>query len=99
MSKTELSLLLFLETCAVDHAGRIRTDSMNDDDRKIAERWNATGYVSYGRVCYADAVRGENAWCRLSATAFEDAHSERRARAERMWASKKYRTTEEARSE
>jgi hypothetical protein len=126
MTKDERSLLLYLETCAVDHTGKVDGIKMNDEDRAIAERWAQEGFIKYGRVCAADAFpcatapeeeflteededEGSSApllprssklnWVQLSEEAWTLAHAERRARAERLWAKRDWRTTEEYRNE
>lgn len=93
MTPDELSLLLFLETCAVDHGGLVDVHGMNDEDRIITNRWHEAGYIEYGRIRAHDIRNFANSscthWVELSPTAFRDAHQERIARAERM---KKKRT-------
>ena len=41
LSKDEKSLLLFLETRAVDYGGRVNVQHMNLEDMEIAKRWNS----------------------------------------------------------
>lgn len=94
MTRDELSLLLYLESCAVDHSGRTDPRRMNDEDRDILARWTKDGYVESGRVCAAD---GGGGWVRLSGTAYLNAYAERRARADRLWESRNYETTAEKR--
>jgi hypothetical protein len=98
MTKDEKSLLLFFETCAVDHAGKVRTAHMNDDDRKIVERWTAEGFVRYGRVASEGCNEYGTHWCHLSDEAWALAHAERKARAARVWLKRTWRTTEEKRA-
>lgn len=50
MSKDERSLLLFLESCAVDYGGRVNLARMNQEEVDIAGRWNENGFVSFGRI-------------------------------------------------
>jgi len=40
MTKNERSLLLYLETRAVDYGGIVDTRHMNQDDMEIAKEWN-----------------------------------------------------------
>jgi hypothetical protein len=96
MNRDERSLLLFLETRAVDHGGLVDTVHMNEDDVEIAKRWTKEGFLEYGRVCAAD-VKSCTAWVELSEEAWELAHKERRARADRMWAKRTWRSTAEYR--
>lgn len=57
LTKNEKSLLLFFETAYVDFAGKLNPAHMNDDDRKIADRWNKSGYVKFGRVSVSATVK------------------------------------------
>jgi hypothetical protein len=99
MSKDERSLLLYLETCAVDNGGKINIDYMNDIDREIAERWNKSKFIGYGRIKLSDININSNKthWCYLSDDAFAEAHKLRKERAIRMWDRRKFRTTQECR--
>jgi len=59
MTKGERSLLLYLETRAVDHAGKVDCQHMNGEDFKIAEQWNERGFLFFRRrkAClFVDAV-------------------------------------------
>lgn len=98
LSKLEKSLLLYLETCAVDKTGRVESCRMNDDDRDLAGAWNLSGFIQYGRVAAQDLRedRGSN-WVRLSDEAWALAAALRRERADRIWASKGFLTTDEKR--
>ena len=98
MTREELSLLLYLESCAVDSSGAVDGRRMNADDFTTADRWNQTGYVEFGRICAADLRVGGSHWCKLSDAAWIDVHVERRARAERLWERRSWRSTEEARA-
>lgn len=93
MSKQERSLLLYLETCATDLAGRTDQRRMNDDDRVILERWGQEKFVQHGRIIVDDHNNQGATWVRLSEEAILLAHAERRARMERMWAARRYTTT------
>src|SRR6266852_5007231 len=83
MSKDELSLLLFLETRAVDHGGKVQTAHMNAGDFEIAKKWNKKGFILFGRVRHRDITQGGSHWCQLSEAAWEAAHAERKTRAAR----------------
>jgi len=96
-SKVEVSLLLFLETCAVDKGGKIVTTHMNAEDMEIAKRWNEEGFVSFGRIASEDISQYGSHWCNLSETAWKSVGAARRARAMRQWGARKYTTTEEKR--
>jgi hypothetical protein len=103
MTREELSLLLYLETRAVDHAGIVDMSKVNGQDHEIIDRWVVEKFIDFGRICYEDIVEVRRfsrptSWCRLSPEAWEKAHAERRVRAERMWDSKRFRTTAEKRA-
>lgn len=95
MTKDELSLLLYLEACAVDHGGKVEAIRMNEGDFDIAERWKRTGFIQFGRI-FADAIRKSRGravvtnWVVLSESAWQAAHAERRARALRMFEQRKH---------
>jgi hypothetical protein len=98
MTKDERSLLLFLETRAVDHAGRVDTRHMNSDDFEIAKRWDAEGFVNFGRIAFEHCNDRGSHWCKLSPEAHQLCGEERAARAERTWKKRTWRTTEEKRN-
>jgi hypothetical protein len=54
LTKDERSLLLFLETCAVDHGGIVDTCHMNATDQAIAARWVIEGFIEYARIRFHD---------------------------------------------
>jgi len=103
LTKEEMSLLLFLETQAVDFGGLINTVHMNGNDHNILSDWTENGFVESGRVCFEDIekynlatqVKRKTMWVRLSQEAFDMAHAERKTRAERMWGKRSWRTTQE----
>lgn len=84
-TRESLSLLLYLETCAVDHGGVVEGCRMNSDEFSIAKQWNAEGYVSFVRLKFSEAAVSKHSThvCALSDKAWFDAHAERRRRAER----------------
>ncbi len=89
MTKEDLSLLLFLETCAVDQGGGVDVRHMNSDDQNIAEQWHDEGFISFGRLPLKDCAvvgnRNRTHYVVLSDEAWAAAHTERKARAARMW--------------
>jgi hypothetical protein len=95
----ERSLLLYVETCAVDNAGRMDPRKVNDDDRIVLDYWHKIGFVTHGRICADDCNPVGCVWVRLSETAWVLTHEERRARAARMWKNRGYTTTAEKRGE
>jgi len=91
LTKEEKSMLLYMETQAVDYGGKLQSVRMNADDFEIAKRWNESGFVLFGRIAANDhATRsgsGEDPrthWCVLSDEAWAAAHAERRARCQRL---------------
>jgi hypothetical protein len=92
------SLLLFFETRAVDHAGRVKTVHMNEDDMALAKRWDAEGFVRFGRIASEHLNDNGTHWCHLSDEAWGLVSAERKARAARMWESRRWTTTEEKRA-
>ena len=99
MEKDEISLLLYLETRAVDFCGRIAVEKINDVDRKIMTMWNRSGFVQSGRIIVKDCTEQGSMWCRLSPEAYSKAADLRMDRAERGWEKKRYMTTEEKKGE
>jgi hypothetical protein len=90
MNKNEISLLLFFETCCVDKGGKIDNRNMNQEDRELAEIWNNTGYIDYGRIYSKDVTPNHTHFVTLSEGAWKDAHIERRERAKRMWGQRQW---------
>jgi hypothetical protein len=90
MSKVERSLLLFLETAAVDHGGLLDARHMNGADFDIATAWAKEGFLaSFRRVpsSLLDHYRDKghfNHYVVFSPEAWTLAHQERRARSGRL---------------
>jgi hypothetical protein len=87
LDSNERSLLLFLETCAVDYGGKVKTACMNKEDMVIAEGWNKEKFISFNRIKFADIKPKRfplTYFVQLSDNAWELAHQERRARCERI---------------
>jgi len=95
MSKDERSLLLFLETRAVDYGGRVDTRHMNEDDWKLAEKWNKNKFIRFGRIVIRHHNTDGTHWCLLSKKAWELAYKERKSRWERLWLKRSWLTTED----
>lgn len=91
----ERSLLLYLETCAVDRGGKVDQRRLNDQDRKTLDHWNKTKFVQFGRIAFDYVTEDAQSWCCLSEEAWEIAHDLRKARAERTWKNRKFETTRE----
>jgi hypothetical protein len=98
MTKTEINQLLYIESRAVDFDGRINHHQMNDDDRRIMEKWAAEDYVEYGRIAFMYVAGDLTHYVKLSEQAWADAARYRRERAERCWESKNYLTANEKRN-
>ena len=100
MSRDERSLLLYLETRAVDHGGLVTTPQMNATDFENVEKWKAVGFIEFGRLTHEsiEKLRGSTHWVKLSEKAWLFAHQERRNRYERVNGSRTWQTTEEKRS-
>jgi hypothetical protein len=101
MTKNERSLLLFFENCSVDKWGKIDVKHMNEEDNKIAEKWNKEGFIEFGRIA-SKYITGLDAkysvsthWCKLSDEAWKLAHAERKARGIRIWNQRDWKTTKE----
>lgn len=94
LTRDEISLLLYLDTCAVDHGGMLDQRKMNAADRDTLARWAAEKYVETGRRCFDD---GGGNWVHLPPETMADAHLARAARAEAAWQTRAWRTTAEAR--
>lgn len=104
MSRNDKSLLLYLETCAVDYGGLVEARRMNAEDVVTMEQWNESGFVVSGRVSSADLRLWENhnrrptQWCELSGQAWQAAHTERRARCQRLMEKRDWTKTAELRA-
>lgn len=97
MTRDQISLLLYLETCAVDHAGRVNMARMNADDFRQAEEWAKAWFIQFGRIASKHINRDGARWVTLSDEAWKQAHEHRKARAARMWEKREYATTDEYR--
>ncbi len=86
MTKDEKSLLLFFETCVVDNTCKIDMRKMNEEDMKIAKKWNDCGFIRFGRLKYIDLKKGSpnTHFVLLSETAFAAASKLRYKRSLRM---------------
>lgn len=91
LTRDEVSVLLYFETCLVDRRGHFSTRQMNDEDFAIAKRWREEGFISYGRIPYKE-IRAMKAgspltrsthWVQFTDAAWKIAYRERRIRAER----------------
>ncbi len=83
LTKQEISLLLYVETCCVDHDGKLDTTRINDEDRDILSKWNDLGYVYSGRLPIDIVQRDATMWVFMSNEAIGQAATERKARQDR----------------
>jgi len=97
-TRDEKTLLLFLETCAVDHSGRIDIRHMNKDDVQIAEAWHHVGYIEFGRIAFKNITGHYTNFVKLSDEAVMDAHQLRKERAMRCWNKRTWMTAKEYRT-
>jgi hypothetical protein len=86
MNKDERSLLLFLETQAVDGCGLVGSAHMNTEDMEIAGRWADSGFIRFSRMLseFLGTMPSKSHVVVLSGLAWECAGIERRRRAERV---------------
>jgi len=97
MTKDERSLLLYLETCAVDYGGRVNFQRMNKEDLIIIAKWSTQKIIEYGQIAFEYCNNDGSNWVKLTPEMMILAHEERTARAKRMWDKKYFKTTEELR--
>ena len=105
MTRDERSLILFLETQAVDHGGVVDVAHMNREDFDIAKRWDEAGLLAFGRIASKyisqrppSGRSNPTHWVHFSPDAYALVHEERSARAERTWVQREWKTAEEYRS-
>jgi len=80
LTSDERNLLLYLETRAVDHGGKVDAQHMNKEDFDIVQKWNKEGFVKFGRIRFHSIIGRSVHWCELSEEAWDLAHAERRAK-------------------
>lgn len=95
MKMAELRLLLYLETCIVDHAGRVNGRHMNEEDIKTAKRWAGDLFIGFGRIICEHCNANGSFWVTFSEAAWDMSAKARRQRGERQLQSKRYMRTEE----
>lgn len=94
-TKSQRSLVVYFESRLVDYSGRVQVAHMNGADVKQAEAWAASGLIGFGRIAWADTTPHGTHWVTFTDAAWFAAHTERRARAERIAATRTYRTVAE----
>lgn len=99
MTKDQLTLILFLETQVVDHAGRVNGIHMNKADFEQCRKWNDEHFIGFGRIASDDINSNGSHWVTFSDKAWFIAHEQRRARGARLLKQRTYRTTEEKRAQ
>lgn len=98
-TRQQLSLLLYLETCAVDRGGRVDLRRMNAAEVELAKSWANAGFLEFGRIASEDVDDRGSMYVRLSNSAFNIAHEGRKARAAKGWETRQYKTTGEKRQQ
>lgn len=87
LTKLQKSLLIYLETCAVDTGGLVIGARMNKEDFQIVEIWKNEGFLNFGRIAMADIQKDtytpHDHWVELSEKAWQMAHQLRIERADR----------------
>lgn len=97
MNKVEKSLILFLETCCVDRSGGVNLQHMNGEDINIAKGWDEIGFISFKRIASEFLPRPNDSTydCLLSADAWAVVSQLRMERAERLYASRRWKNIKE----
>lgn len=103
MTRNEKSLLLYLETRAVDNGGKVDVRCMNKEDMETAKHWNDDGFVKFGRlgssyICKPDKTSKSTHFVVLSDAAWETVHQLRQKRADRVLSKRDWETAEECRT-
>jgi hypothetical protein len=97
LTKEERSLLLYLETRAVDYGGTVDARHMNQDDFATLDVWKKEKIVDFGRLARECCTPTRQYWVTFSEEAWALAHEERRARYARMNSKRDWYTTQEKR--
>ncbi len=84
LTKDEKSLLMFFETALVEHKGCLDITHMTPGDVTLAKKWNSSGYAGFGHLVPRGRTKNTH-WCSLSVCAWNDAHNERYARAQKTY--------------
>ncbi len=97
VTKEEVSLLLYLETCAVDHGGMVDARRMNAEDFDLVKKMQDDGLLRFGRML--SAAIGEvgrrfhfSHWVELLDPGWNQVAQLRRQRADRKMMNKLWRT-------
>lgn len=86
MTRDERSLMLYLETRAVDYGGKVNVPHMNAEDMEVTKKWNKEGFIKFGRIKFHDILSKQSGthWCELSDEAWVLVAMERKARYQRI---------------
>ena len=88
MSRDERSLLLYLESCAVEYGGKVQSVRMNPIDFDIIKEWEELGFIHFGRIAFNDietrTLFPHTHWVILSEEAWKLAHEERKEKCNRL---------------
>lgn len=90
-TRSEQSLLLYLETRAVDYSGAVDGARMNAEDFQIAEQFKSDGFIEFGRI-HSGSIPYRSTvmhWVKLSDKAWRYAHTLRKERALKRWEEKR----------
>lgn len=94
-STDEMSLLLYLETRAVDHGGRVNSRHMNEADMQRVKQWNEVGFIRFGRIASQDVTENGAHWVEFSDDAWAEAGALRMERGKRVWSKRRFQTIKE----
>ena len=90
MTTNEQNLLLYVETRAVDHRGRLDQRHLNGEDVDTLTHWVSEGRIESGQIT---AASGGGTWVHLPPDLMAEAHRLRAERAERCWGLRRYTRT------
>ena len=101
LSKEEQSLLLYLESRAVDGAGTIDSRHINPEDYEKMKLWRQEGFIKMGRISKTkeNEKKLPSIWCdhwvEMSELAWQAAQALRKERAERLLTNRLWLKAEE----
>lgn len=87
------SLILYLESRAVDYGGRVNHEHLNVSDLAIIREWVDGGYIEYGRIASEDVSVNGSMWVKLGDRARGVVATKRKEMAERRWETRTYQRT------
>lgn len=91
MNKDERSMLVYAETCVVDHSGLLEGKRMNRADMDALKKFKAAGLLDYGRIPAAllNSSYGKTHWVTFNESAWTLAHQLRRVCAQQIGPTRK----------